>query len=88
MGGGSTPEFTGLELTGLTASKLVATDADKLLTSDVESLHPTFVGITIKNSSGDIIFYVDDDEMYFTGGAIAIADGMCIGLLLSLTYKT
>ncbi len=60
---------------------------------------PTFVGLTvqdliansltIKNSDGDIIFYVDGDELYFTAEtAVAIADGMCIGLLLALTYKT
>ena len=71
----------------------VADDGDGTLTLDTpQDTHvdatPEFAGITIKDSSDNIIFYVDDDEMYFTGGAVAIADGMCIGLLLALTYKT
>jgi len=48
---------------------------------------PEFAGLTIKDSGDNLIFYVNNDEMYFTGGAIEIADGMCIGLLLALTYK-
>lgn len=45
--------------------------------------------ITIKNSAGDIIIYGDATEFYFTAETvIAIADGMPIGLLLALTYKT
>ncbi|KKN32994.1 hypothetical protein LCGC14_0808200 [marine sediment metagenome] len=84
------PTFTDLTITDLTASRLVATDASKALESvPGTSVHPEFEGITVKNSAGDIIFYVDDDEMYFTAEtAVAIADGMCIGLLLALTYKT
>ena len=72
---------------------IVTDDGDGTLTLSLpQDIHvnatPEFAGITIKNSSDDIIFYVDDDEMYFTGGAVAIADGMSIGLLLALTYKT
>ena len=76
------------------ANQVVVTDnGDGTLTLSLpQDVHvdatPEFAGITIKDSSDDIIFYVDDDEMYFTGGAIAIADGMSIGLLLALTYKT
>jgi len=43
--------------------------------------------IIIKDSGGNIIFYVDVNELYFVAAA-PIADGMPIGLLLSLTYKT
>ena len=45
--------------------------------------------ITIKDSDGNIVFYVDVNELYFVATtAIPIADGMPIGLLLALTYKT
>jgi len=76
------------------ANRVVVTDdGDGTITLSLpQDIHvdatPEFAGLTIKDSGDDIIFYVDDDEMYFTGGAIAIADGMCIGLLLALTYKT
>ena len=110
LGGGSVPEFAGLELTDLTASRLVWSDAGKVLASKdlidlvagtanqvvvtddaagglvlstPQNIHvdatPEFAGITIKDSSDDIIFYVDDDEMYFTGGAVAIEAGMIMG---------
>lgn len=50
--------------------------------------HPEFAGITIKDEADNIIFYVNNDEMYFTVEAvIPIADGMPIGLLLTLTYN-
>jgi hypothetical protein len=85
----SVPIHANITLTDLTASRLVATDTDKEFESvPGTSAHPEFSGISIKDSSDNLIFYVDDDEMYFTGGAVAIADGMCIGLLLALTYKT
>lgn len=45
--------------------------------------------ITIKDSDGNIVVYADVNELYFVATtAIPIADGMPIGLLLSLTYKT
>jgi len=45
--------------------------------------------IVIRDSDGDIVFYVDVNELYFVASAaIPIADGMPIGLLLALTYKT
>jgi len=88
LGRQSSPTLTGLVLTGLTASRLVATDPDKAFESvPGTSVHPEFNGVTIKNSDGDIIFYVDDDEMYFTAlVVIPIDTGMPIGLLLALTY--
>ena len=49
--------------------------------------HPEFAGITIEDAGDNIIFYVDDDEMYFTALIdIPIATGMPIGLALVLTY--
>lgn len=45
--------------------------------------------ITIKDSDGNIIIYGDATEFYFAAPtAVAIADGMPIGLLLAITYKT
>lgn len=44
--------------------------------------------ITIKDSDGNIVVYADVNEFYFVAEtAVAIADGMSIGLLLSLTYN-
>jgi hypothetical protein len=63
----------------------------KVTLSTPQNIHtdatPEWAGTVIKDSGDNIIFFVDDDEMYFTGGAVEIADGMCIGLLLALTYK-
>jgi len=76
------------------ANQVVVTDnGDGTVTLSLpQNIHvdatPEFAGLTIRNGSDDIVFFVDDDEMYFTSGAIAIADGMPIGLLLALTYKT
>ena len=67
------------------ANQVVVTDnGDGTLTLSLpQDVHvdatPEFAGITIKDSSDDIIFYVDDDEMYFTGGAVAIEAGMIMG---------
>ena len=45
--------------------------------------------IQIKDSNGDIAFYADNDEMYFTKTtAISIEAGMPIGLALALTYAS
>ena len=78
-----------------TDNQIIVTDdgAGGLVLSTPQDIHvdatPEFAGITIKDSEDDIIFYVDDDEMYFTASVvIEIADGMPIGLLLALTYKT
>ncbi len=49
---------------------------------------PTFAGTIIKDSSGNIIFYVDDDELYFSAAASGVlVTGNPIGLLLALTYN-
>lgn len=86
LGTRDTPEFVNTTLSGLTASRLVASDGDKILESvPGTSVHPEFAGITIKDSSDFIIFYVDDDEMYFTAIS-AIVTGNPIGLALVLTY--
>jgi len=77
-----------------TANQITITDdGDGTLTlSTPQNIHvdatPEFAGLTIKNGSGNIVFHINDDEMYFTTGDIPIADGMPIGLLLALTYKT
>ncbi len=47
LGSEAVSTITGLTLTGLTANKLIATDADKALTSSVEDLSPTFTGLTL-----------------------------------------
>jgi hypothetical protein len=71
----------------------VADDGDGTITlstpQDIHvDAHPEFAGLTIKNEADDIIFYVDNDEMYFTvTAAIEIATGMPMGLLLALTYN-
>jgi hypothetical protein len=116
----ATLTFAGLTLTGLTASRLLQTDTNKVLSSvsdltvwiagtenqvnvaddsdgtitlsTPQDIHvdatPEFAGITIRNEAGNIIFYVDNDEVYFTVAAeVEIATGMPIGLLLTLTYN-
>ena len=51
--------------------------------------HMELAGLTIKDSGDNIIFYVDDDEMYFTALiVIPIEAGMPMGLLLALTYAS
>lgn len=111
LGGGSTPTFDGLILTGLDPSRLIWTDSGKELASkDLIDLiagtanrvtfsddgsggvvgttpqdthvdaHMELAGITIKDSNDDIVFYVDNDEMYFTKTvSIPIEAGMIMG---------
>ena len=43
---GLSPAFTGLNLSGLTASSLVATDGSKNLTNTISGISPTFAGLT------------------------------------------
>jgi photosystem II stability/assembly factor-like uncharacterized protein len=90
LGTGDSPEWVGATFSGLTASRLVASDGGKGLESvPGTSVHPEFDGITIKDSGDNIIFYVDDDEMYFTAlVVIPIEAGMPIGLALALTYAS
>ena len=77
-----------------TANQIIVTsDGDGTLTlstpQDIHvDAHMELAGLTIKNEAGNIIFYVDNDEVYFTvTAAIEIATGMPIGLLLTLTYN-
>ncbi len=63
----------------------------KVTLSTPQDIHvdatPEFAGIVIKDSGDNIIFYVDNDEMYFTASiVIPIEAGMPMGLLLALTY--
>lgn len=51
VGTGDSPTWVGATFSGLTALKLVATDAAKALTSSVEGLSPTFAGLTITGNS-------------------------------------
>lgn len=122
LGYTASPTFIGIALSGLTASRLLATDALKafesvadltswiaqdsanrvVVTDDGDGTltlslpqdvhvdaHMELAGLTVKDDSDNVIFYVNNDEMYFTASAaVEIADGMCIGLLLALTYKT
>jgi len=119
LGPKSTPTFAGLTLSGLTASRLVWTDAGKALASKdlvdlvagtanrvtvtddaaggitlsaPQDIHvdatPEFAGITIKNAADTIIFYVDDNELYFSAAAGAPVAGNPYGLLLLFTYPT
>ena len=84
LGTGDSPTWVGATFSGLTASRLIAADGDKGLESvPGTSVHPEFEGITIKDSGDNIIFYVDDDEMYFTASVvIPIEAGMVMGLWL------
>ena len=64
----------------------VKTEITELIWDDTnKTLQP--VAMTVKDTSGNIIFHVDDDEMYFTvPTVIPIEAGMPMGLLLGLTY--
>jgi len=115
------PNFAGITLSDLVASRLVATDTGKvfesitdltawiagttnqiIVTNDgdgtitlscPQNIHtdatPEWAGTIIKDVGDNIIFYVDNDEMYFTASVvIPIEAGMPIGLLLALTYAS
>lgn len=69
----------------------IADDGDGTLTiSTPQDIHvdafPEWAGTVIKDSGDNIIFYVDDDELYFTAAPAAGVTGSPIGLLLTLTY--
>lgn len=78
-----------------TVNQLIVTDdgSGGLVLSTPQNTHvdatPEWAGTVIKDSGDNIIFYVDDDEMYFTASlVIPIEAGMPIGLLLALTYAS
>lgn len=120
LGYTGTPTFVSVSLSDLTASRLVATDSDKVLVSVADlaawiagttnqitvtadgdgtvtlstpqDIHtdatPEFAGWTIKDSSDNIVAYLDDSEFYITLSAPSeIVTGNPIGLLLALTYQ-
>ena len=65
----------------------------KVTLSTPQNIHvdatPEWAGTVIKDSGDNIIFFVDNDEMYFTASvAVSIEAGMSIGLLLALTYAS
>ena len=89
------PTMAGLTLSGLTDNSIVFVDNTGVLSENNTKLNwdddndtLTVVDtLTVKDSNGDIVFYVDDAEMYFTkSAAIPIEAGMPIGLALILTY--
>ena len=89
LGYTASPTFVDIILTGLTASRLVATDADKEFVSvPGTSVHPEFDGITLKDSGDNIVLYMNSDEFYITTMPTIPITGNPIGLLLALTYTT
>jgi len=77
-----------------TENQIIVTGANgKVTLSTPQDIHtdatPEWAGTIIKDSGDNIIFYVDDDEMYFTAlVVIPIEAGMPMGLLLALTYAS
>lgn len=120
LGRQSSPTFSGITLSDLIASRLVATDSGKVFESVTDlttwiagtanqvivtdggdgtvtlstpqdthvDAHPEFAGLTIKDSGDNIVFFVDDDEMYFTlpEEAEEIITGNPFGLWLPFYY--
>lgn len=83
-----------VDLVAGTANRVTVTDDSTggVTLSGPQDIHvdatPEFAGITIKDSGDNIIFYVDDDELYFTAASGAIVAGNPIGLLLLFTYPS
>lgn len=79
-------------IAGTTNQFVVTDDGDGTLTGSLpQDIHvdatPEWAGTTIKDSGDNIIFFVDDDEMYFTAGvAIPIAAGHGMPWLFWFTY--
>lgn len=97
MGGGSTPTFTGLILTGLTDNSIIFVDNDgefsenntNLNWDDTNGILTVVDTVQTKDSSGNIIMFSDDTQFYITSSiAIPIEAGMPMGLLLALTYAS
>ena len=82
-----------IDLVAGTANRVTVVDdaAGGVTLSGPQDIHvdatPEFAGIVIKDAGDNIIFYVDNDELYFTAGeVIPIEAGMPMGLLLAITY--
>lgn len=58
----ATPTFAGLNLSGLTASSLVATDASKNLTSTVSGLSPGFTGLNLSGLTASSLVATDGSK--------------------------
>lgn len=119
LGTGDNPEFTGLTVSGLSGTRIVATDGASALDSvadltswiggtenqvtitddgdgsvtastpqDLDEHTDWKTGsLTVWNTSESIIVYADETEFYVTlETGVPIADGLPIGLLLTLTY--
>jgi len=95
LGTNSSPTFTGIVLSGLSDGSVVFIDNNGVLSENNTNFNWNDVSgqlditsiLRVKNSSGNVIFYADDDEMYFTASiVIPIEAGMPIGLALALTY--
>ena len=69
-----------------TLQAYVPTETDECIWDDTNKwLQPA--AMQVQNASGDIIFHVDDDELYFTvPTVIPIEAGMPMGLLMAITY--
>ena len=73
---------------------IVTDDADGTVTlstpQDIHvDAHPEFAGLTIKDSGDNIVFFVDDDEVYYTlpsGELEDIVTGNPFGLWLPFYY--
>jgi hypothetical protein len=77
-------------LTGTANQINVTNGAGSITLSTDQDIHvdatPEFAGITIKDAADVIIFYVDDDELYFSAAAGEPVAGNPYGLLLLFTY--
>lgn len=58
----SSPTFTGLNLSGLTASGLVATDASKNLTSTISGLSPAMTGLNLSGLTASNLVATDGSK--------------------------
>ena len=57
------------------------------LTGLIEALQAELESLTIKDSDGNIVIYMDEDEFYVNAvTAIPIEAGMSMGLLFAITY--
>lgn len=81
-------------IAGTTNQVIVTDNGDGTVTlSAPQNIHtdavPEFAGITIKDSGDNIIFYVDDDELYFTAIPAEGLTGQPMGIFpLIITYSS
>lgn len=75
LGSGNSPIFTGLNLSGLTASSLIATDGSKNLTSSVASLSPTFTGLNLSGLTASSLISTDSSRNLTSISSVGTAQG-------------